>query len=252
MWIVAGNASQSPSTLAVASALDHLFKLPHKPVLGPVRRLYEDCPESKKRQAGSIVFIPPTRPHDTVIAGQVALRQTSSPSAGGRSAGLTIVTSLPRVSFEPDDVQFAWAVTALAADGMSLENRRPILIDRACLRVNSVCMAIEAIGVYRSIEVMIGLFKSRGEVPPLLPGIPGDRRFEKEAIMLDQEGNSLPAGAEGKLDFGLGLGHDPAGCIEPRLAVKNVTVPPFNGVLKALTFKAGPISRVVAFCQRRL
>ena len=105
---------------------------------------------------------------------------------------------------------------------------------------------IQAIGLDRPVEMIVERFETRGQVPSLLPGIPGKRRLEKEAIVLDQVGRSLPARAERELDLGLVLGDDPARCVASRLLVKDVTVPMFDGVLEALALEqslAGSLGR---------
>ncbi len=137
-------------------------------------------------------------------------------------------------------------MTTFTADCVTLEDRRSISVDRACHRLDPIRMAVQAIGLDRPVEMRVEHFKSRGQIPPLLPGIPGQGGLEEEAIVLDQVGGALPAGANRELDLGLAPGHAPARCVAARLLVKDVTVPMFDGVLEALTFEECPAVALVA------
>ena len=246
VWIVAGNAPEPTSTGAEATALVHLFELADKTVFGPVRRLHEHGPEAMKRQPGPIVLISPTDPHNPGIAGQVALRTDVIPERGRQIGRIDDRHVLAVDHRGTCDVKFAGPVTAFTADCVTLEDRRSILVDRACHRLDPVRVAEQAIGLDRPVEVIVERFKTRGQIPSLLSGIPGKRGLEKEAIVLDQVGSSLPAGADHELDLGLVLGDDPARCVASRLLVKDVTVPMFDGVLEALALEESPAGSLVA------
>ncbi|HEX3448986.1 MAG TPA: hypothetical protein VHS97_12070 [Isosphaeraceae bacterium] len=237
VWIVARNAPEPTATGAKAIALVHLFKLADKTVFGLVRRLNEHRPEAKKRQPGSIVFISPTNAHNPRITGQVALRTDVIPERGLQIGRIDDRHVLAVDHRGTGDVQFAWPMTALTADGVTLEDWQSILVSWACHRLDPVRMAEQAIGLDRPVEVIVDGFKTRRQTPLLLPRIPGKRGLEQKAIVVDQVGRSLAAGANHELDLGLALGDNPALCIASRLLVKDVTVPMFDGVLEALAFE---------------
>ena len=249
--IVAGNAPKPALTGAEAMALVHLLDLADKPVFGPVGRLHEHGPEGMKRQPGPIVLISAARPQNPVHARQVALRADVIPQRGHQVGGIDDRHVLAVDELGTCDVQFTGSVTTFTADGVTLEDRRSILVHLACQGLDPVRVAVQATGLDRPVEVIIDRLKTRGEIPPLFPGIPRQRRFEQEAIVLDQVGSPLAAGADRKLDLGLAPGDDPARCIASRLLVKDVTISMFNRVLEAAALEERPAGSHVALCHGR-
>ena len=70
----------------------------------------------------------------------------------------------------------------------------------------------------------IPLVVAGGEPPVPFADIAGDRRFEEEAVPIDQVGDRLLPGAEDIPDLGLVLGDDPTRGIPPRLAMNDPAV----------------------------
>ena len=247
MWTMAGYAPEPTSTGPKTIALVHLLELADESVFRPVRRLHEHGPKAMKRQPGPIVLISPAHPHDPRIAGKMALRTDVITERGRQIGGIDDRHVLAAGHLGTGDMKFAGPVTSFTADRMTLEDRHSILVDRACNGRDPIRMAEQAIGLDRPVEVIIGHVKTGGQAPRLLPGIPGQRGLEKEAIVFDQIGDSLSSRADRELDLGLVLGDDPARCVASRLLVKDVTVPMFNRVMEALALEESPADSFVAF-----
>ena len=65
-------------------------------------------------------------------------------------------------------MKFAGPVTAFTTDGVTLEGRNSVTVDRAWPRLDPIRVAKQAIAVDRPVEVIIGAFKTRREIPAAL------------------------------------------------------------------------------------
>ena len=86
----------------------------------------------------------------------------------------------------PAGMQLARAVTALAANGMALEDRLAVPVDRELDRESAIGMTEETLGLDRPIEVQVALLISRRQVKPPLLAVPRNRRLKQSALMLDE------------------------------------------------------------------
>jgi hypothetical protein len=155
MRIVTGDAPKLTVTGAKTFAFVHLLELADKTVFRPLRRLHENRPEATKWQPGPIIFISLIDAQDPRTAGQMALR-TDVISEPRRQIGRIYDRDVVAVNkCRTCDVKFARPVAAFAADRVTLENRRSILIDRTRLRVDTVCVAVQAIGLDWPVEMIV-------------------------------------------------------------------------------------------------
>ena len=100
-------------------------------------------------------------------------------------------------------------VTSLTADGVALEDRRAILVNRRWNRMNAVRVAIQAPGPNRPVEMVVCHFKTGRQIPPTLLRIPGEGRLEEKAVAFNEVRQPLPARAQHELHFLLVTGDDP-------------------------------------------
>ncbi len=133
-------------------------------------------------------------------------------------------------------MQRARAVAALTPDGVALENRRLVAVQRPGHGAQLVGVAEQALGLDDALEVRVRveLPVAGGDVPATLLGEPRDRRLEQETIALDQEGGAARPRAESEADLGLDLGEHASRRVAARRLVEHAPVAALDRVLHAL------------------
>src|SRR5262249_32220693 len=102
------------------------------------------------------------------------------------------------------DVQLAGAVAALAADGVAVEDRLPVAVERVRDVVRVVAVAEQAAGRDGAAEVLVAHLVAGGQVPAAPLGVPGERRLEEVAVAGDRVTTRPRPGADGEVHLGLG------------------------------------------------
>ena len=207
--VVARDAAELALARAETATRFHLLDLPDRLELASVAVLpEEDRQEPVQRQARAEVEKLTARPGEAERALEMALLTDRFPQCGGqigrvddRQVGLGRRPT-------PLHVQLAGAVAALAADGVALEDRRLVAVQRPGHGANWLVWQNRQSGwIGRSkFGLRAGLPVAGGDVPAPLLGEPRDRRLEEETIALDQEGDAARPRAESEADFGLDLG----------------------------------------------
>jgi hypothetical protein len=220
----------------------HLLDLADHAVLVRARGGLEYRPDLMEWQPWPIVLIPTVDPQDASLTVEVALLTDRVPERGLQVRGIDDGHVPAAGRRGKRHVQLARPVAPLAADGMALEDRRPIAVDRARDRIDPVRVAVQASRHDRAVEVEVRLFIAGREVPPSLLGIPGDRGLEEKAIVFDQVGECLPPGADHEPDFGLVASDDSARGVPSRLPMPEAAVGVLHGVLEPLGLEQGSIA----------
>jgi hypothetical protein len=198
---------------------------------GPFAGGDEDAPHAVERLAGAVVerFLP--APHDALAAAEVALLADGLAQRrvelGGVDDGKAVLRG--------PDVQLPRAVTALAADGVTLKDRLPVGVQRVGVGVGVVAVAEQAPRHDRPLEQVGGrrILEPGGQVPAVLAGEPCDGGLGQSALVLDQVRGRVGAGTDGVADDGLGFGDDPAAGVERDLVVNRVVTPPLDPELRS-------------------
>jgi hypothetical protein len=139
----------------------HLLELADKPVFGTARRPLEDRPETIEWQTRPEVLIAAAGSQDTSLAVQVALL-TNRISERRLKRGRIYDGQVPAVDrFGTRDVEFARAMASFAADGVALEDRWPIPVDRPVYGLGAIRVAEQARGHDRPVEVRVGILIAR-------------------------------------------------------------------------------------------
>jgi hypothetical protein len=193
MRIVARNTAELTLASLEASTLAHLFKLADETALCLLRRLDKHSPELLQRQPRPVVLLLPKSPQNPLVAYEMALRADGIPKSGREISRVNDRKVLTAFDRRRRDVELARSVAAFTTDRVTLKDRRPILVDWTCDKLNPISVAEQTAGSDRPVEMVVVHFKSRREVPLLLLAEPGQGGLKEEAVACAQKGNSLPA-----------------------------------------------------------
>jgi hypothetical protein len=205
--VVAGDAPQPPRPVAAleAVALVHLLDLADGPrALPRLRGADEHRQEQPQRQAGAEVVLAAAAAQDAGGADQVTLLADGVAQRRLQAAGVDD-GAVPLLLLAAGDVQRPRAVAALAADGVPLEDRFRVAIQRALDVVGAVGVTEQAVGQDGPSRPQ-RLARARRQVPHLLLGIPADRRHEQVAVAVGQVRVAAGAGADHVLNGPFQLG----------------------------------------------
>jgi hypothetical protein len=126
------------------------------------------------------------------------------------------------------NVEFTWAMAALAPDGVASEDGWLIPVECTACSFYLIGVAEQTACLHRSVEVVIQVLIAWGQTPPASLGKPCDRRFNKEAVALDQVAQAPSARTYNELYLSLVPDNDLARCISPNLNVYNPPVLPLD------------------------
>jgi hypothetical protein len=130
------------------------------------------------------------------------------------------------------DVQLARTVTALAANGIALEDRRPVTIHGIADFESAIAVAEQAFRGNRTGEVPVARGIAGRQIPTPLLRVPGDRRLKKVTVLVDQVRSPARAGTDGEIDRGLPFRDYPALLILLQLSVNDAVATAFDAVVE--------------------
>jgi hypothetical protein len=189
-----------------------------------------------KGKARTIIERTPAAPHDADFSLKMALLTDGFPQNRLQMAGIDdrgIPAGHLFAPLMPADVQLARSVATLAADGISLENRRTIPVQGVGYLLDAVAVAEQASRGNEPGEVMVVRSVSGRQIPDMSLGIPRDRRLKEITVMVDQVRSTSRAGTDRELDLGLRLGQHAALRVLFHLSVHDPMASPLDTIVKA-------------------